>query len=395
MNSETLIKTETGNGNGNGNGIVKMERKGGLQGIVAATTSISRVDGEAGKLVYRGYDIHDLVQGDATFEEAVFLLWHGHLPNINELNQFKAELTAGRELPDRVLESLKLLLEDSDPMNALRTAVSVWGANLNDKATYEEVLRLTASVPVFLAAFHRLRNGLEPLAPKAGLGHAANYLYMMSGEIPAPKHERALDAYLVMLADHDMNASTFTARVVASTWSDLASCVTAAVGALKGPLHGGAPGKVLQMLEAIGTPDNAENWLRDALAKGERIMGFGHRMYKTEDPRAVELHRLSKEAATSEDYALAERVETVALEILHEHRPQERIYTNVEYYSAVLLHTVGLPYDMFSPTFAAARTAGWTAHILEQLKNNRLIRPEAEYTGALTAQYLPLAERNN
>jgi citrate synthase len=282
-------------------------------------------------------------------------------------------------------------------MNALRTAISVWGANanLNEQATYDEVLRLTAGVPVWLAAFHRLRNGLEPLAPKPELGHAANYLYMVTGKIPDKRHERALDAYMVMLADHDMNASTFTARVVASTWSDLASCVTAAVGALKGPLHGGAPGKVLQMLEAVGTPDNAESWLINALARKERVMGFGHRMYKTEDPRAVELHRLSRETALPEEFKLAEKVEQVALELLHQHRPEERIYTNVEFYSATLLHAVGLPGDMFTPTFASARTAGWAAHILEQLKNNRLIRPEAEYTGTLSAEYIPLNERHS
>jgi citrate synthase len=389
MSADAVIKTQ------DKNGIIKMERKGGLQGIVAATTAISRVDGEAGKLIYRGYSIHDLVRGGATFEEVVYLLWQGWLPNPSELAKFKVDLAACREMPVAVLETLKLMPATTEPMNALRTAISVWGAkaNLNERATKEEVMRLTASVPVWLAAFQRLRSGLAPLEPKTELGHAANYLYMVTGQIPEPVHEQVLDAYMVMLADHDMNASTFTARVVASTWSDLASCVTAAVGALKGPLHGGAPGKVLQMLEAIGTAAYAESWLRRALAHGERVMGFGHRMYKTEDPRAIELHRLSRLAATPELFELAETVERVALEILHEHRPEERIYTNVEFYSATLLHAVGLPGDMFTPTFAIARTAGWTAHILEQLGNNRLIRPEAEYTGALASTYVPLTQR--
>ena len=366
--------------------------RGGLEGIVAATTALSKVEGTAGRLIYRGYNIHDLAR-TTTFEEVMHLLWFGHLPNRAELSDLQARLVAERTLPTAVLNILRELPPTAEPMDALRTAVSAWGAtSVKGKPTIDQAIGVTARFPLFLAAFHRLRNGLDPLASQSELGHAANYLYLLTGQKPEEQHVRALDAYLVLLADHGMNASTFTARVVASTESDIASAVVAAVGALKGPLHGGAPSKVLDMLQAIGTTDRAESWLRDALARGDRLMGFGHRVYKTEDPRAEELREMAR-LASPQEFALARRVEELALALLEEQKPGRRLYTNVEFYSAVLLASVGLPGDLFTPTFAVSRAAGWTAHILEQVGNNRLIRPEADYTGPTEMRFVPLNER--
>ena len=278
-------------------------------------------------------------------------------------------------------------------MDVLRTAASAWGAStIKGKPSIEQAIALTARFPVFLAAFHRLRNGQEPLESRSELDHAANYLYLLNGKQPEQQHVKALDAYLVLLADHGMNASTFTARVVASTESDIVSATVAAVGALKGPLHGGAPSKVIDMLIAIGTIENAENWLRNALSIGQRLMGFGHRIYKTEDPRAEELRALAR-LADPQEFVLARRVEELALALLEEQKPGRRLNTNVEFYSAVLLSSVGLPGDLFTPTFAVSRVSGWTAHILEQVGNNRLIRPEADYVGPTDEHFVPLDAR--
>jgi citrate synthase len=370
----------------------KKPNKGGLEGVVAATTAISKVEGTAGRLIYRGYNIHDLAR-TTSFEEVAHLLWFGHLPNKDELLDLKVRLLADRNLPDAILRILSDLTATTEPMDALRTATSAWGAmSIKGKPSIEQAIAVTARFPLFLAAFHRMRNGLEPLESHPELGHAANYLYLLTGKIPEQQHVKALDAYLVLLADHGMNASTFTARVVASTESDIVSAVVAAIGALKGPLHGGAPSKVQDMLQAIGTTENAESWLRDALARGERLMGFGHRVYKTEDPRAEELRDLAH-LADPQEFVLARRVEELALALLRERKPDQRLYTNVEFYSAVLLASVGLPGDLFTTTFAVSRIAGWTAHILEQVSNNRLIRPDADYTGPTQAQFVPLNER--
>src|SRR5258706_9655816 len=366
--------------------------RGGLEGVVAATTALSKVEGTAGRLIYHGYNIHDLAR-TTTFEEIAYLLWFGRLPNKTELVDLKVRLLAERSLPTVVLQMLRDLPITAEPMDVLRTAVSAWGAaTINGKPTIEQAIAVTAHFPVFLAAFHRLRNGLEPLESHPELGYAANYLYLLSGQMPRDEHVKALDAYLVLLADHGMNASTFTARVVASTGSDIVSSVVAAIGALKGPLHGGAPSKVRDMLQAIGTQEQAEGWLRDALAHGERLMGFGHRVYKTEDPRAEELRELAR-LADPQEFVLARRVEELALVLLEEQKPGRRLYTNVEFYSAVLLASVGLPGDLFTPTFAVSRAAGWTAHILEQIGNNRLIRPEADYTGPTEERFVPLKAR--
>ncbi|MGI9058926.1 MAG: citrate synthase [Ktedonobacteraceae bacterium] len=367
-------------------------KKGGLEGIVAASTVLSKVEGTAGRLIYRGYNIHDLAR-TTSFEEVAHLLWFGHLPTTTELANLKAQLAAQRTLPEAVVQVIHALPATAEPMDVLRTATSAWGATtIKGKPTVEQAIAVTARFPLFLAAFHRMRTGQELLQSKPELGHAANYLYLLTGKIPEQQHVKALDAYLVLLADHGMNASTFTARVVASTESDIVSATVAAIGALKGPLHGGAPSKVLDMLQAIGTVENAEPWLRNAMAKGERLMGFGHRVYKTVDPRAEELRELAR-LADPQAFILSRRVEELALALLEEEKPGRRLYTNVEFYSAALLASVGLPGDLFTPTFAVSRVAGWTAHILEQVGNNRLIRPEADYTGPTDVRFVPLNER--
>ena len=367
-------------------------KKGGLEGIVAASTSISKVEGTEGRLIYRGYNIHDLAR-TTSFEEVAYLLWFGHLPNASELADLKTQLATQRTLPEAVLQEIRTLPSTCEPMDVLRTATSAWGATaIKGKPTVEQAIALTARFPLFLSAFHRLRNGQELVESRPELGHAANYLYLLSGKQPEEQHVKALDAYLVLLADHGMNASTFTARVVASTESDIVSSIVAAIGALKGPLHGGAPSKVLDMLQAIGTVENAEPWLRNAMAHGQRLMGFGHRVYKTEDPRAEELRELAR-LADPQEFVLSRRVEELALALLEEEKPGRRLYTNVEFYSAALLSFVGLPGDLFTPTFAVSRVSGWTAHILEQVGNNRLIRPEADYTGPTEAKFVPLNER--
>jgi citrate synthase len=366
--------------------------RGGLEGVVAATTAISKVDGAAGRLIYRGYDIHDLAR-TTSYEEVAYLLWFGHLPNRRELDDLSAKLVAERTIPNIVLRTLRDLPAKTDPLDALRTAVSTWGAlSVSGLPTIEQSIAITARFPLFLAAFHRLRQGQELVESRPELGHAANYLYLLTGEVPREEHVKALNSYMVLLADHGMNASTFTARIVASTESDIVSALIAGIGALKGPLHGGAPSKVQDMLRAIGTRENAEPWLRNAITRGDRVMGFGHRVYKTTDPRAEELREMAR-VADPRGFGFAHRVEELALALLAELKPGRRLYTNVEYYSAALMASVGLSGDLFTPTFAVSRCAGWTAHILEQLSHNRLIRPEADYTGPVGLSFVPLASR--
>jgi citrate synthase len=367
--------------------------KGGLEGVVAATTAISKVDGTAGRLIYRGYNIHDLARS-TSYEEIAHLLWFGHLPDTQELKALEERFAAERTIPEVVMQSLRALPAATDPMDVLRSAVSTWGAvdDIKGKPTVDQAIALTARFPLFLAAFQRLRSGKQPLESQSGLGHAANYLYLLTGQTPSEEHVRGLNSYLVLLADHGMNASTFTARIVASTESDIVSSVVAAIGALKGPLHGGAPSKVQDMLREIGTPENAESWIRDAITQGKKLMGFGHRVYKTTDPRAEELREMAR-MADPQSFSFSQRVEELALAILDELKPGRRLYTNVEYYSAALMASVGLSGDLFTPTFAVSRVAGWTAHILEQVNNNRLIRPEAEYTGPENLPFVPLNER--
>jgi len=368
----------------------------GLEGIVAAQTAISLVDGANGRLVYRGYVIADLAE-DMSFEEVAHLLWYGRLPTRAELDSLTLELAASRAasraLTPPAMATLQALPKDTDPMDVLRSVVSVQGIEHKlERPTIPLAIHATASFPTILAAFHRQRHGLEGVKPRADLAHAANYLYMLNGEESPPELVRALNTYLVLLADHGMNASTFTARVIASTDSDLASCLVGAIGALKGPAHGGAPSQVMDQLEQIGTPENAEPWMRAARKRKVRFMGFGHRVYRTYDPRARILKAMC-ERLNPTFYALASKVEETALMILHEEHPERPQATNVEFYSAGVLQAIGLPKEFFPPTFAVSRAAGWTAHVLEQVANNRLIRPQSEYIGPEPRRPVPLAER--
>lgn len=380
----------------NGNDQVVLPKPEGLEGVVAASTALSHVYGEEGRLVYRGYDIHELA-GKASFEEVAYLLWHGHLPNRAELDAFCAQLWSNRDLPDGVFATLRALPTTAAPMDALRTGVSALGAideeRFDEVPDLDEAIALAARVPVILAAFFRIRQGLEPIAPRHDLNTAANYLYQLFGSEPEERHWKPLEVYLTLLADHGMNASTFTARVIASTQSDLCSAITGAIGALKGPLHGGAPSKVLDMLEEIGSADNVDAWLTNAFANKVRLMGFGHRVYKAEDPRAEVLRGMAQEASDPAFFDLSYKTEQRALAMLHERKPDQRLYTNVEFYTAAVLGAVGLPGDMFTPTFAVARTVGWTAHVLEQMANNRLIRPQSEFIGRTDKRFVPVSSR--
>lgn len=366
--------------------------KGGLEGVVAATTAVSNVNGAAGQLVYRGYAIHDLAW-TTTFEEVAHLLWFGFLPDQVELAALQTQFAAQQTIPDPVMQVLKVLPANTQPMDALRTAVSAWGAlAVSGQPTVEQAIAITARLPLFLAAFERLRHQQTPLDPRPELGFAANYLYLLTGRLPQDEHVRALNTNLVLLADHGMNASTFVARIVASTESDIASALVAALGALKGNLHGGAPARVQAMLQEIGTLANAEVWLRKALRQGGRLMGFGHRVYKTADPRSEILRELAR-IVDPAGFAIARSVEELALALLKELKPEQRLYTNVEYYYTTVMAALGLHRDLFTPTFALSRCVGWTAHILEQVHRNRLIRPDAEYIGPVARSFVPLAER--
>jgi citrate synthase len=364
----------------------------GLEGIVAAQTAISMVDGANGRLVYRGYVIADLAE-DMSFEEVAHLLWHGNLPTRAELDALTLELASSRSLTPAALATINAMPLDTDPMDVLRSVVSVQGVQHKlEKPSIALAVHATASFPTILATFRRRQAGIEPVKPRTDLGHAANYLYMLNGKESRPELVHALNTYLVLLADHGMNASTFTARVIASTESDLASCLVGAIGALKGPAHGGAPSAVIEQLEQIGTAENAERWLRDARKQKVKFMGFGHRVYRTYDPRAKILKAMC-ERLNPTFYALASKVEEVALAILHEEHPERPQATNVEFYSAGVLQAIGLPKEYFPPTFAASRVAGWTAHVLEQVSNNRIIRPQSEYIGPEPRKPVPLAER--
>jgi citrate synthase len=364
----------------------------GLEGIIGAQTAISHVDGANGRLIYQGYVIADLAQ-QMSFEEVAFLLWQGNLPNRAELDAVSTELAANRELTQAANIALDALPVDTDPMDVLRSVVSAQGVEHRlAKPTAPLAIHATASFPTILAKFYRRQLGLEPIQPRRDLGHAANYLWMMNGKEAAPEIVRALNTYLVLLADHGMNASTFTARVIASTESDLISCLVGAIGALKGPAHGGAPSAVIEQLEQIKTAEDAEPWMRDARRRGVRFMGFGHRVYRVYDPRAQILKEMCQRM-NPKFFALASAVEKIALAILHEEHPERPQSTNVEFYSAGVLQAIGLPKEYFTPTFASARVAGWSAHVLEQAAHNRIIRPQSEYIGPEPRKPVPLAER--
>jgi citrate synthase len=347
----------------------------GLEGVLAGETSLSKVDGANGRLTYRGYRIGDLVE-HGSYPAVANLLWTGGWDP-------KAKLSTG-PVPDAVLKALRALPATAKPMDALRTAVSAWGASegLTYPPTVDQARALTAFSPSALAAFARLREGKEPVDPDPSLDLVAGFLYQLKGERPDRATARALDAYFIVGAEHGFNASTFTARVVTSTNSDLASAVCGAIGTMKGPLHGGAPSEVVDQLAKVGSVEHAEQWLREALDRHERLMGFGHRVYRAYDPRAAALRKVAEGMEHKPDWLqLAIQVEDVALRLLAERHPERPLRTNVEYYAAPVLMGVGLTPDLFPATFSLARHAGWTAHALEQAANNRLIRPDVRYVG--------------
>jgi citrate synthase len=358
----------------------------GLKDIIVAETALSHVDGEKGHLVYRGHWAKELALS-RTFEEVAHLLWYGRLPGEEELARFQSRLAAERSLPSRMKAVIDSLPETMDLMSVLRTAVSAMGIEgPGYPPTLEQAISVTAKLPTMIAyRVNRLR-GTEPAEPRGDLGHTANYLYMLRGTEAADVHVRALEAYLILTMEHGMNSSTFAARVVASTRSDLVSALTAAIGALKGPLHGGAPSLVTDMLESIGTKDRAEPWLRHALENGVRLAGFGHRIYKTIDPRAAALRQLALDLAGSDPWLeVAVHVEETALALLKEYKPELKLHTNVEFYAAAVMRALSLGDELFTPTFALTRAVGWCGHVLEAAQS-RLIYPESSYTGEMPAE---------
>ncbi len=356
----------------------------GLDGVHVAETELSLVDGERGFLVYRGHWAKDLAL-QYNYEAVVHLLLRGSLPNAEQLSALKTQLTAGRAMSPHVQSVIDMLPGNMDMMAVLRTAISAMGTDdYQWPPTEAQALQVLAVIPTMIAYRYHKLSGTSFPGPNAELDHVANYLYMIHGAVPHASHVRALNAYFVLTADHGMNASTFTGRTISSTQSDLISAVTGAIGTMKGPLHGGAPSEVIQMLQDIGDKDHAEAWIREKLSRGERLMGFGHRVYKTRDPRAVALRKVT-EQLTGEDpwFDFALHVENTAIRLLEEYKPGRRLYTNVEFYAAAVLRTVALPDQLFTATFTASRAAGWTAHLLEQVPVNRIYRPQSTYTGVL------------
>lgn len=371
--------------------------KGGLEGVVAGKTALSMVDGQNGRLTYRGYDIGDLA-AHSSFEEVTFLLWYGHLPSKSEFQAFQARLAKERAIPSELVDFLRVMAKRSNSMEALRTAVSALSAfdpDANAKAANRDANlriahRLVAQTATLVAAYSRLRDGKEPIAPREDLSHSGNFLYMLDGVEPDAEKTRDFDVALILHADHGYNASTFSARVTASTLSDMHSAATAAVGTLKGGLHGGANEAVMRMLKEIGDESRAEAYIEEKLANRQKIPGFGHRIYKTLDPRAPFLkdmsERLGKRSGASEWYEMSTRIQAKVKEL-------KNLDANVDFYSASTYTSMGIKTDLFTPIFALSRMAGWTAHILEQWEDNRLYRPEAEYTGPDKQDYVPLDKR--
>ncbi|HQZ71837.1 MAG TPA: citrate synthase/methylcitrate synthase [Anaerolineae bacterium] len=378
----------------------------GLEGVVAARTRLSHVDGQNGILIIGGMPLETLAP-NASFEEGVFLLWHDRLPNAAELAAQKERMVAARPLPKTTMELLRGAAAVKAPViDALRMAVATLSLDDPEPAseTSDAQLRRAESIvarfPIIVAVYDRLLKGLPLVDQRPDLGHAGNFLYMLTGKEPDVAATRALATYLLTVIDHGMNASTFTARVITSTRSDLYSAVTGAIGALKGPAHGGAPGPALDMVFEIGTPENAEANIRGRLERGERLMGFGHRVYKVRDPRADVLQEAAKRMNDASGdpqlrdlYLLATGVESTVLRLLDEYKPGRNLKTNVEFFTALVLHAVGLETDLFTPCFAIGRSGGWTAHCLEQLGDNRLIRPSSEYTGIKDRPWVAIEQR--
>lgn len=366
----------------------------GLEGIVATESAISSIIDDT--LTYVGYDIDDLAN-NASFEEVVYLLWHQRLPNQEELTELKKQISANMAVPNEVLEHFKSYpIDKVHPMAALRTAVSLLALyddkaeDMSDEANYEKAISLQAKIATLVTAFARIRKGQEPIAPKADLDYAANFLYMLSGKEPEAIEIEAFDKALVLHADHELNASTFTARVCVATLSDMYSGVTSAIGALKGPLHGGANEQVMNMLMEIGDEDKVEDYILGKLANKEKIMGFGHRVYRKGDPRAKHLREMSQKLTALRG---EEKWYTMSVKIEEIFTAEKNLPPNVDFYSASVYHSLDIDHDLFTPIFAVSRVSGWIAHILEQYANNRLIRPRADYIGPDMQKYVPISER--
>jgi len=367
----------------------------GLRGVVAAQSAIGDVNGEQGILIYQGYNIHDLAE-HSTFEEVVFLLWNGRLPKADELAELKERLRRNYEVPTEIIETMRTFPKDADPMDVLRTAVSSLdffdknGHGTDRDHAVKAAVRVTGQIGTIAAAWDRIRNGKEPIAPDKSLSIAENFLYMLRGERADKDEEHIFDVCLILHADHELNASTFTTRVVAGTLAGMYGAVTAGIAALAGPLHGGANTNVMKMLIEIGDPAKIDTWLDQALAEKRKIMGIGHAVYKTEDPRATWLRRYSKHMGEKKGemkwYEMSQRIE----QLMHE---KKGMFPNVDFYSASTYYLMGIPLDLYTPIFAASRISGWTGHILEQYANNKLIRPRAEYIGARDLKYTPIDER--
>ena len=370
----------------------------GLEGIIANSTSLSDVLGKEGVLIYAGYDINELA-GKATYEEIVYLLWHGALPNRTELDELKAKLRSERELPRGLVDFIKSTPRNANPMDVMRTAVSMLGlydSGLSDEdsrqdADHRRAISITAKIGVIAAYFHRARQGLELPKVRDDLGEAAHFLYLLNGAEPSPEAEKTLDVAYVLHADHGMNASTFSARVTIATLSDFYSAITSAIGTLKGPLHGGANEGVIHMLLEIGSENKVDDWIEEQLAQKKKIMGIGHRVYKVLDPRAPHLRtmavKLSEELGEPKWIRMSERIAAIMKE-------KKGLNANVDFYSATVYYSLGIPTDMFTPIFAISRTSGWTAHVLEQLSDNRLYRPLSAYVGPpVGKKFVPIDER--
>jgi citrate synthase len=360
----------------------------GLKGVIVAETELGDVRGHEGFYHYRQYSAPELA-ARRTFEDVWYLLFEGELPTAAARDEYGRRIAAARPLPPELLALLPALATgDPHPLAALRTALSQLAALEHMPATYDadpetvraNAIRLSAATPVLVAGLHRASRGLAPIAPRDDLGHAANYLWMIDGEIPDPRRARAVEQYLILGIDHGFNASTFTARVVTSTGADIGAAVVAALGALSGPLHGGAPSRALDTLDAIGTPDRTEEWVRDAVAHGDRIMGFGHAVYKTADPRSVTLRDIARSLGGPRvDFAV--QVESTVERVLAELKPGRELHTNVEFYAGVVMEQCGIPRELFTSTFAASRVIGWCANVLEQATETAIIRPSARYVG--------------
>ena len=376
--------------------------KAGLEGVVAVPSTICFIDGTAGRLVYRGYEIGDLVE-HASFEEVAYLLWDGELPNREQLSKLRTDFANNAALPPHVLSLLRDLPKQTQTMDALRTGVSALAATdpyleKNElEADQRKAIHITAQLPTIVAAFHRLRDGQQPIPPDPSLSIAANFLYMLNGKKPHETLSRVLDAALVLHAEHGMNASTFAARVTAATMADMHGAVTAAIAALKGPLHGGANQDVMHMLLECGDAENAERTVRQRLAEGGKVPGFGHRVYKTFDPRATFLRKMSKQlgeaAGNTKWYEMSERLIPIMKDTKNAEGKPKNLNPNVDFFSASAYYTMGIPLDLFTPIFAIARVTGWSAHIMEQHQNNRIIRPTDDYTGPFGKKVVPIDQR--